>query len=223
MAKPRDDRQRDLLRPALEAIIDLGHPLVRLAREIDWTFLDNRFASVCAPGAGQPGLPTRLVAGLFILKYMHDLSDEVLCARWLENPYYQFFCGELSFCHQLPFDRSSMTHWRQRLGEAQLVALIQESLSVAHKTGALATRDLERVVVDTTVQPKAMRTRQTRGFATARWRSWSIWLSATTCRCDRVIGGWPNARRSWSGATSMPTSSSGRGAPSNSCAPGSVG
>jgi IS5 family transposase len=156
MAKPRDNRQKDLLRPALEAIIDHGHPLVRLACEIDWGFLDGRFASVCTPGVGQPPLPTRLVAGLFILKHMHDLSDEVLCARWLENPYYQFFCGELSFCHRLPFERSSLTHWRQRLGEEQLVALIQESLSVAHKTGALATRDLERVVVDTTVQPKAI-------------------------------------------------------------------
>jgi len=156
MAKPREARQKDLLRPALEDIIDLGHPLVRLARAIDWQFLDNRFASVCTPGAGQPPLPTRLVAGLFILKHMHDLSDEGLCARWVENPYYQFFCGELSFCHQQPFDRSSLTHWRQRLGEEQLVALIQESLSVAHKTGALATRDLERVVVDTTVQPKAI-------------------------------------------------------------------
>ena len=156
MAKPRDDRQKDLLRPALEDIIDLGHPLVRLARQIDWQFLDDRFVSVCSSGPGQPPLPTRLVAGLFILKHMHDLSDEVLCARWLENPYYQFFCGELSFCHKLPFDRSSLTHWRQRLGEKQLVALIQESLSVAHKTGALATRDLERVVVDTTVQAKAI-------------------------------------------------------------------
>ena len=116
VARPRDDRQKDLLRPALEEIIDLGHPLVRLAREIDWGFLDQRFANVCAPGPAQPGLPTRLVAGLFILKHMHNLSDEVLCARWLENPYYQFFCGELSFCHQLPFDRSSLTHWRQRLG-----------------------------------------------------------------------------------------------------------
>ena len=152
----RDDRQKDLLRPALEAIIDHGHPLVRLAREIDWGFLDAWFASVCTSGGGQPPLPTRLVAGLFILKHMHDLSDEVLCARWLENPYYQFFCGELSFCHRLPFERSSLTHWRQRLGEEQLVALIQESLSVAHKTGALAIRDLERVVVDTTVQPKAI-------------------------------------------------------------------
>jgi transposase, IS5 family len=97
---------------------------------------------VCKAGDGRPPLPTRLVAGLLILKHMHSLSDEVLCARWLESPYYQFFCGELSFCHRLPFDRSSLTHWRQRLGEEQLAALLQESLSVAHKTKALATRDL---------------------------------------------------------------------------------
>ena len=51
MAKPRDDRQKDLLRPALEEIIDLDHPLARLGRAIDWTFLDGRFASVCAPGS----------------------------------------------------------------------------------------------------------------------------------------------------------------------------
>ena len=156
MGRPRDDRQKDLLRPALDQIIDMGHPLVRLAGEIDWGFLDGRFSSVCAPGAGQPGLPTRLVAGLFILKHMHALSDEVLCGRWIENPYYQYFCGELSFCHELPFDRSSLTRWRQRLGEEQLVALLQESLSVAHKTGAVERKDLERVAVDTTVQPKAI-------------------------------------------------------------------
>src|SRR3979411_883793 len=156
MSQPRDDRQDDLFRASLEAIINLRHPLVRLAAEINWDFLAKRFSSICSVGPGQPPLPTRLVAGLFILKHMHNLSDEALCARWVENPYYQYFCGELSFCHQLPFDRSSLTHWRQRLGEEQLVALIQESLSVAHKTGALATRDLERVVVDTTVQPKAI-------------------------------------------------------------------
>src|SRR6267143_5102803 len=156
MGKPRDERQKDLFRPALDRIIDLDHALARLAGLIDWDFLDTRFSAVCTPGPGQPPLPSRLVAGLFILKHMHDLSDEVLCARWIENPYYQFFCGELSFCHELPFDRSSLTHWRQRLGEGELVALLQESLSVAHKTGALATRDLERVVVDTTVQPKAI-------------------------------------------------------------------
>ncbi|MEW5704352.1 MAG: IS5 family transposase [Pseudomonadota bacterium] len=156
MSKPRDERQKDLFRPPLEEIIDLEHPLARLAGEIDWGFLSGRFASVCRSGPGQPPLPTRLVAGLLLLKHMHALSDEALCARWLENPYYQYFCGEVVFRHELPFDRSSLTRWRQRLGEAQLVALLQESLAVAHKTGALATRDLERVAVDTTVQPKAI-------------------------------------------------------------------
>jgi len=156
MAKPRDERSKDLFRPALDQIIDLKHPLVRLAGELDWGFLDQRFRSVCSEGPGQPPLPTRLVAGLFILKHAHNLSDEALSARWVENPYYQYFCGEQVFRHELPFDRSSLTRWRQRLGEAQLVALIQESLAVAHKTGAIAPRDLERVAVDTTVQPKAI-------------------------------------------------------------------
>ena len=156
MSKPRDDRQEDLFRPPLAQIIDPRHPLVRLAGEIDWAFLAGRFGSVCGVGPGQPPLATRLVAGLFILKHMHNLSDETLCARWLENPYYQFFCGEVVFRHDLPFDRSSLTHWRQRLGEEQLAALLQESLAVAHRTGALVNRDLERVVVDTTVQEKAI-------------------------------------------------------------------
>jgi IS5 family transposase len=156
MSKPRDERQKDLFRPALDRIIDLDHALARLAGLIDWDFLDTRFSAVCSAGPGQPPLPSRLVAGLFILKHMHNLSDEVLCARWVENPYYQFFCGEETFQHAAPFDRSSLTRWRQRLGEEHLVALIQESLSVAHKTGAIATKDLERVVVDTTVQPKAI-------------------------------------------------------------------
>ena len=154
MSKPRDERQKDLLRPPLDEIIDLGHPLARLAREIDWDFIDGRFSSVCRAGPGQPPLATRLVAGLLILKHIHDLSDEALCARWLENPYYQHFCGEESFQHVLPFERSSLTRWRQRLGEEQLSALLQESLSVAHRTKALSTKDLERVAVDTTVQPK---------------------------------------------------------------------
>src|SRR5262245_8700093 len=152
MSQPRDDRQDDLFQPSLERIINLRHPLVRLAREVDWDFVGRRFGSVCSVGPGQPPLSTRLVAGLFILKHMHSLSDEELCDRWVENPYYQHFCGEMVFRHALPFDRSSLTRWRQRLGEEQLAALLQESLSVAHRTGAIATKDLERVVVDTTVE-----------------------------------------------------------------------
>src|SRR5207253_2737872 len=137
--------------------------------------------------------------------------------------YYQFFCGELSFCHQLPFDRSSMTHWRQRLGEEQLVALLQESLSVAHKTGALATRDLERWWSTPRCSRRRSRTRVTRGYAIARCKSWSISPSALECDCGRAIVGWPSAPRSWSAAIPMPTSSIERGENSSSCAFGSVG
>jgi IS5 family transposase len=157
MAKPRDERQqKDLFRPALDKIIDMGHPLVRLAHEIDWGFIEEEFGEVYQHGAGQPPLPIRLMAGLMILKHMHSLSDEVLCARWVENPYFQYFCGEEFFRHDLPFERSSMSRWRGRLGDERLAALLQESLSVAHRTGAIETKDLERVVVDTTVQPKAI-------------------------------------------------------------------
>lgn len=87
---------------------------------------------------------------------MQSLSDEAVCARFLDSPYVQFFCGEQVFRHDLPFDRSSLTRWRQRLGKERLAALLQESLNVAHKTGAIETKDLERVVFDTTVRPKAI-------------------------------------------------------------------
>ena len=99
-------------------------------------------------------LQTRLMAGLAILKYTFDLSDEDVCARWVENPYFQDWCGEEFFCHELPFERSSMTRWRQRMGEERIAALLQESLSVAVKTGAMKPQDTRRVIVDTTVQSK---------------------------------------------------------------------
>jgi IS5 family transposase len=150
----RDTGQSDLLRSRLDAIIDMNHALVKLARTIDWSFLEQRLGAVYEDKPGRPPLPTRLMAGLAILKHAHDLSDEVLCERWVENPYYQFFCGEEFFQHRLVFDRSSLTRWRNRMGEARLQALLQESLSVATRTKAIRPSELSRVIVDTTVQPK---------------------------------------------------------------------
>jgi transposase, IS5 family len=150
----RDSGQTDLLRSRLDAIIDMNHALVKLSRTIDWSFLEERFGAVYEDKPGRPPLPTRLMAGLAILKHTYDLSDEVLCERWVENPYYQFFCGEEFFQHRLVFDRSSLTRWRQRMGEEKLQALLQESLAVATKTEAIKPSDLNRVIVDTTVQPK---------------------------------------------------------------------
>ena len=150
----RDSGQADLLRSRLDAILDMDHALVKLSRTIDWSFLEQRFGAVYEDKPGRPPLPTRLMAGLAILKHTYDLSDEVLCERWVENPYYQFFCGEEFFQHRLVFDRSSLTRWRQRMGEEKLQALLQESLAVATKTRAIKPSDLNRVIVDTTVQPK---------------------------------------------------------------------
>src|SRR5216110_710505 len=110
--KPRERRDRceqDLFRSRLDQIIDMSHELVKLARAIDWRFLEDRFGEAYSNGPGMPPLPTRLMAGLAILKHTFNLSDEELCARWIENPYFQFFCGEEFFRHELPFDRSSLT------------------------------------------------------------------------------------------------------------------
>jgi transposase, IS5 family len=150
----RDSGQADLLRSRLDAIIDMDHALVKLSRTIDWSFLEQQFGAIYEDKPGRPPLPTRLMAGLAILKHTYDLSDEVLCERWVENPYYQFFCGEEFFQHRLVFDRSSLTRWRQRMGEEKLQALLQESLAVATRTEAIKPSDLNRVIVDTTVEPK---------------------------------------------------------------------
>jgi transposase, IS5 family len=155
--RPRERREtgeQDLFRSRLDQIIDMNHPLAKLARTVDWRFLEGRFGEVYTDEPGHPPLPTRLMAGLCILKHTYDLSDEVLCERWVENPYYQHFCGEEFFQHRLVFDRSSMTRWRNRMGEERLQALLQESLAVATKTEAIKPSDLSQVIVDTTVQPK---------------------------------------------------------------------
>jgi transposase, IS5 family len=134
----------------------MNHALARLGRAIDWRVLEERCGAVYTDAPGHPPLPTRLMAGLAILKSMHDLSDEALCDRFVENPYYQLFCGEEFFRHDLPFDRSSMTRWRQRMGEERLNALLEESLATAIRTDAARPADFTKAIVDTTVQPKAV-------------------------------------------------------------------
>ena len=120
--------QPELFRSALMNLVDPRHPLVRLAGLIDW----HRFAAAFGPlyrdGVGRPGLPTRLMVGLHLIKHMDGLSDEAVCARFLDSPYVQLFCGETHFQHALPLDRSSMTRWRKRIGAERIVAGIDFAL-----------------------------------------------------------------------------------------------
>ena len=93
---------------------------------------------------------------LHLLKHIKALSDEQVCAQWVENPYFRAFCGEEFFRHELPLDRSSMTRWRNRIGPSKLEVLLAETIAVATKTGAVSPGEMERVTIDTTVATKAV-------------------------------------------------------------------
>ena len=144
--------EQDLFRARLDQIINMRHELVRLAGTIDWDWIDGELTG-CFSDEGRPGLSTRFMVGLLLLKHIYGLSDEEVCARWVFDPYFQYFTGEEFFAHAFPHERSGLSHWRKRIG-AKLETLLAESLRVAHATGALKTDDMARITVDTTVQPK---------------------------------------------------------------------
>src|ERR687898_2374152 len=153
--QPKAEPQDDLFRARLENLVDPRHALARLAGLIDWGRFEAAFGVLYTDG-GRPGLPTRLMVGLHLLKHMDGLSHEAACARYLDSPYAQLFCGETFFQHALPLDRSSMTRWRQRIGAQRLEVLLAESLAAAQRGGAVEERHLRRGAIDTTVQPKAV-------------------------------------------------------------------
>ena len=144
-----------MFRSELLSIIDPRHELLKLAKLIDWERLDREFGALYAE-RGRPGVPTRLLAGIHLLKHMKGVSDEAVCAMWVENPYFQAFCGETYFQHKLPFDRSSMSNWRNRIGPERMEVLLALTIEAAAKAGAVKPLELKRVTVDTTVQPKAV-------------------------------------------------------------------
>ena len=152
--KRKTTGEGDLFRSRLDQIINLEHELVRLAGKLDWDWLDGEIAPLYSD-KGRPGIESRFVIGLLLLKHIFALSDEAVCDRWVYDPYFQFFTGEEFFQHAFPHERSDLSHWRSRLGE-RLELLLAESLRIAHAAGALRSNDLARVTVDTTVQPKAI-------------------------------------------------------------------
>src|ERR1700758_5078272 len=152
--KPQTTGEGDLFRAQLDHIVNMRHELVQLASKIDWDWIDDEIAPLYSD-KGRPGIETRFVIGLLLLKHIYGLSDEGVCERWVYDPYFQHFTGEMFFQHAFPHERSDLSHWRKRLG-SKLDLLLAESLRLAHEAGALRTRDLKRVTVDTTVQPKAV-------------------------------------------------------------------
>jgi IS5 family transposase len=149
LGKPPIQNQQDLFKPLLSEFIDLQHELILLGNEIQWQVIENQFSSYYSH-TGTPSKPVRLMVGLMILKQMYDLSDEGLIASWIQNPYFQYFCGMSHFQWKQPCDPSDLVHFRNRIGKTGAEQILKLSLG-GHQSEL---EQCKAVNVDTTVQEK---------------------------------------------------------------------
>ena len=140
----------------LRELLDKQHPLYQLTAAINWQIFEESLGKFYAEEMGRPALPIRLLVGLHYLKHLYNLSDEVVVASWVENPYWQYFCGEEVFQHRLPCNPTTLVKWRQRVGVEGIESLLKETLDTARRQQALKEQEIHQVNVDTTVQEKAI-------------------------------------------------------------------
>lgn len=156
MKPKKQTPQRQLFGAQLSELLNPEHPLYVLTNRIDWQPFDAAIDDCYAAELGRPGVDTRLMVGLIYLKHAFDESDESVVARWVENPYWQFFCGCQTMQHELPIDPSLMSKWRKRVGAERLETLLEATIDTALAIKALKPHELAQVNVDTTVQEKAI-------------------------------------------------------------------
>jgi IS5 family transposase len=148
--------QGDLFRSRLDQILNHQHPLYRLADSIDWSFFDREFGTLYVENFGRPGLPIRLLVGLHYLKHAYNVSDEAVVDQFIENGYWQYFCGCEYFQHKFPLDPTTLVKWRKRISPKGMEKLLQVTIETAKSKEYVTEKHLERVNVDTTVQEKAV-------------------------------------------------------------------
>ena len=148
MQPKKSDRQRSFLCPDLIDQLDPRHHLLGLAKAIPWQVFEDSFRPLYA-ASGRPAKPVRLMVGLLILKQLENLSDERVVEIWVQNPYFQAFCGQQRFTWKLPCDPSELTYFRRRIGEDGVRKIFEVSVTL-HGDKAKE----EEVVVDSTVQEK---------------------------------------------------------------------
>lgn len=146
----------DLFRMRLEQMLDQHHALYQLAEKIDWSVVEEQFDQLYSE-AGRPAIAIRLMVGPHYLKHTFNESDETVVARWVENPYWQYFCGEEYCRHELPIDPSQMTRFRKRIGEAGCEFMLSVTVVAGISTQTVSQTSLTVVNVDSTVQEKAIR------------------------------------------------------------------
>lgn len=155
-AKKQPKCQVEIFKSRLDQILDNNHPLFKLADTIDWLYFKREFGRYYVENKGRPGKPIRLMAGLHYLKHAYDVSDESVVEYFLENPYWQYFCGFTHFQHKFPLDPTSLVKWRNRIGEKGVEKLFRHTLTTARDLGLLSNRHFDKVNIDTTVQEKAI-------------------------------------------------------------------
>jgi IS5 family transposase len=146
-ASPNREQQQ-FLHQGLPELLNPRQPLYQLAEKIPWSELEKEFSKLYVD-FGRPAKPIRLMTALLILKQMHTLSDDEAIQEWIENPYWQFFSGEVVFRWTPPCDSSEMTYFRRRIGEKGVEKIFQVSIALHGKDAQES-----EVVIDTTVQEK---------------------------------------------------------------------
>jgi IS5 family transposase len=146
--KPTASRQISFLMPTLGEQLDPRQPLKQLADTLPWLEFEQAFGKYYSE-EGRPAKPVRLMVGLLLLKQMFNQGDETVVAAWVQNPYWQYFCGMSEFQWQVPCDPSDLVYFRQRLGEVGVQRILKVTVQL-HGDKAQETE----VVVDTTVQEK---------------------------------------------------------------------
>lgn len=151
--KRTNNNQGELFSQRLSDQLNPNHNLLLLGKLIEWENLEQEFSGYFSE-EGTPAKPVRLVTGIFMLQHMSALSDEEVVKVWVENPYWQLFCGYDFLQWKCPLHFSSLSRWRKRLGKKGMQKILSETVRSALAGDVIHERDLRTVIVDTTVMPK---------------------------------------------------------------------
>lgn len=154
--KPLKQNENHLFKSRLSEQLKPDHELLLLAKSIPWAELEAKFKPLFSEGSSRPPLPTRLATGIMILQHLFAVSDERVVEMWVENPYWQAFCGYDFLQWEFPLHPTSLTRWRKRIGPEGIEHILQVSIQVALKTKTVTSQELSKAICDTTVMPKAV-------------------------------------------------------------------
>lgn len=154
--KPKkiNNSQSRLFDLRLSEQLNPNHEFYMLAEMIDWDYYEKEFGQFYSENNSREPKPIRLMVGLVMLQNMFNLSDRMVVRNWLENPYWQFFCGFDFLQWSFPIDPSSLTRFRNRLGEKGVEKIFKSTIAMALEEGFVSQKSLEKVIVDTTVMEK---------------------------------------------------------------------